>query len=149
MALSRAAQKTAILALATASLGLASGLGASGVAAAPAGPMALAFWSSPSEAYLTRPFDLQVAIVDSVQYPQSVVASGTSATVTLAIDSRTDPLGTLTCAGGLSVPTATSGTSAGIAAFTGCTFDRVGVYGLMATASSVVSSLMPAPVFDV
>ena len=114
--------------------------------AAPAGPLALQFWSSPSEAYLTRPFDMQVAIVDSLQYPQSVVTSGTSATVTLTIDTRTDPLGALTCSSGLSVPTATGGTSAGIATFTGCTFDRVGMYGLIASASNVASSAMPAPV---
>lgn len=146
MSLSRATPKTVIVALAMACLGIVSALGAGGVAAAPAGPMAIQFWSSPSDAYLTRPFDIQVAIVDSLQYPQSVVAAGTSATVTLAIETRTDPLGTLTCASGLSVPTAPTGTSAGIATFTGCTFDRVGAYGLVASASNVVSATMPAPV---
>lgn len=147
MALSRAARKTVILALAAASLAIPSGLGVGGVAAAPAGPMAIQFWSSPSEAYLTRPFDVRVAIVDSLQYPQSIVTTGTSATISLAIDTRTDPLGTLACASGLSVPTATAGTSAGLATFTGCTFDRVGTYGLVASATNVVSTTVPTPVF--
>ena len=146
MASPRASRTAAFSVLVAASLAIVSASAPGAAVAAPAGPMALEFWSSPSEAYLTRPFDMQVAIVDSPQYPPSVVTSGTSATVTLAIDTRTDPLGTLTCASGLSVPTATSGTSAGIATFTGCTFDRVGTYGLIAHTSNVVSSVMPSPV---
>jgi hypothetical protein len=143
---SRTAHKTLIVALVAASLGMASASGPRGVAAAPAGPMAIQFWSSPSDAYLTRPFNVQVAIVDSLQYPQSVVTSGTSATVTLTIETGPDPLGTLTCASGLSMPTTTTGTSAGIATFTGCTFDRVGTYGLVATATNVVSTAVSTPV---
>jgi hypothetical protein len=146
MALSRAKQRCLAVAIVATTLGVTSAWGAGGVAAAPAGPMAMQFWSSPTEAYLTRPFDVRVAIVDSLQYPQSTVTSGTSATVTLAIETRTDPLGTLSCTSGLSAPTAASGTSPGIATFTGCTFDRVGTYGLIARATNVVSTIMPAPV---
>ena len=135
-----------LIAVIAAVLGTPPATASGGAVAAPAGPPALQFWAYPTKAYLGRPFDISVAIVDSAQYPQSVVTSGTSATVSLAIEYRSDPAAVLTCANGLSIPTATTGDTAGVATFTGCAFDRVGTYALVATAPNVVSTTMPTPI---
>lgn len=80
-------------------------------------PTRLSFVSQPVEAFEGRPFDLAVAITDP---GRNVVTAGVRATITLSVGQDVpDDVG-LTCAGGLSRPTLTSGPGAGTATFTGC-----------------------------
>jgi hypothetical protein len=112
-------------------------------------PSRLLFWDLPTEVYEGRPFNLVVAIV---AFPDSlgvVVTEGTSATVTLALESSPVAGATLACASGLSLPTETSGPGAGTVTFSGCTLDRVGEpYVLRAVASNVISTVTPTPVLE-
>lgn len=112
-------------------------------------PSRLLFWDLPTEVYVGRPFDVVVAIV---AFPDSlgvVVTEGTSATVTLDIESGPVPGASLTCASGRSLPTETSGPGAGTVTFSGCTIDRVGeLYVLRAVATNVISTVTPTPVLE-
>lgn len=96
----------------------------------------------PYVSYVDHPFNIYVWIADD---GQQLVKEGTSATVTLAVDPGQEPRPVLSCPGGLSAPSKTSGPNAGLAVFAECTFDRAGVVTLTATASNVVSTIVPAP----
>jgi hypothetical protein len=117
--------------------------------AADAAPIRLLFWDLPTEVYASRPFDVVLAIV---AFPDSlgvVVTEGTSATVTLGVESSPVAGATLACASGLSLATETSGPGAGTVTFSGCTIDRVGEpYVLRAVASNVISTVTPTPVLE-
>jgi hypothetical protein len=149
MALTRAARRSAV------ALALAGVLGGTVVSwpattlAADATPVRLLFWDLPTEVYAGRPFDVVVAIV---AFPDSlgvVVTDGTSATVTLSVESSPVPGAAFACASGLSLPTETSGPGAGTVTFSGCTIDQVGEpYVLKAAASNVVATTMPPPVLE-
>ena len=126
--------------------------GISNVAAAGA-PTKLAFLLFPDDdiPYADQAFDLVVGIVDP---SGEVVTQGVSATVTLGLVSTDAPGAFLTCPSGLTKPTVASGTGAGTATFTGCTFpaavdrpEQTTFYyaDLTATASNVVSTTMPSP----
>lgn len=96
----------------------------------------------PDLVYATHPFNVVVWIADA---GEQLVKEGTSATISLAIDSSQDPATSLACAGGLTLPTNTAGPNAGVAVFTGCRVDRIGSVVLIATASNVVSPVVPTP----
>jgi hypothetical protein len=100
----------------------------------------------PGPAYAGRPFEIDLAVIDFGTSPATVVTSGTSATVTLALSSSPTTGGVLSCEGGLTKPIETTGTAAGSVTFGGCTIDRSGTgFQLTATASSVVSTIVPPP----
>ena len=125
--------------------------GAPPVAAFAGPPTALVFTDSPSQAYAGRPFDVVVSIA---AFPEpgrfvTVVDEGTSATITLAIESSPITGADLACASGRSLPTATSGPRAGMVTFTGCTLDQAGEpFRLRAVASDVTSTVSPTPVLE-
>jgi hypothetical protein len=96
----------------------------------------------PGTAYVDHPFEIDVWIADA---GRQLVKDGTSALVTLAVDPGAEPRPALTCPGGLAVRTNTTGPNAGLAAFTGCTFDREGDVTLSASASDVASTVVPTP----
>jgi hypothetical protein len=97
--------------------------------------------------YAGRPFEVVVAIVAFPDALGVIVTEGTSATVTLAIESSPVQGAALSCASGLSLPTNTSGSLAGTVTFSGCSVDQVGEpYVLKAVASNVVSTTTPTPV---
>lgn len=113
-------------------------------------PTELLFWGQhPDVVYAGRPFEIDVAII---AFPEpgkfaTVVTDGTSATITLGIESSPVSGATLECTSGLSRATATAGPDAGTVTFSGCTIDQVGEpYRLKATASNVVSTSTPTPV---
>jgi hypothetical protein len=94
------------------------------------------------EAYIGRPFEVTVAIVDAFM---QVVTEGTTAMVTLAIETSPVAGAVLACTSGLARPTETTGGGAGTVTFSGCTIDRQGEFSLQATAAGVVSTTIPAP----
>jgi hypothetical protein len=107
------------------------------VAAGPASKVA--FVQQPAGATAGQAFATQpiVAITDA---GGNVVTSGVSATVILSIGSNPGvPSGILSCGSGLTLATATSGTNAGRAVFTGCAISNTGAgYTLVATPLNVV-----------
>ncbi len=99
-----------------------------------------------------QPFDIVVAITDA---NGMTVTDGTSGIVTLSVAAPEAPAAVLTCPGGLSRQTVTSGMASGTASFAGCTMPSMVdlsqtsiSYGvnLIAAASNVVSTALPAPV---
>ncbi len=113
-----------------------------------AGPATkLSFVTQPAGASAGLAFTTQpvVAITDA---GGNVATSGVSANVTLSIGTNPGvPAGALTCSA-ITVPTATSGTNAGKAVFSGCKITNSGVgYTLVASASSILpntTTLAPA-----
>jgi hypothetical protein len=97
----------------------------------------------PDVVYANHPFDVVVWISDELE---ELFTTGTSGTVTLAIETSSDPAMHLACPGGLAQPTNTTGPNAGVALFRGCTVDLTGTVVLRVTASAVVSTVMPTPV---
>lgn len=124
--------------------------GSSGAAAAESGPPSrlvlflpgTASADFPGTVYADHPFDAFVWIADA---GGQLVKDGTSALVTLAVDPGTGSRPVLSCPAGLTVRSNTSGPNAGLAAFTECTFDQDGEVTLSASASDVVSTVVPTP----
>jgi hypothetical protein len=107
-----------------------------------AGPATkLTFTTQPAGANAGQAFTTQpvVAITDA---GGNVATTGVSANVTLAIGTNPGvPAGVLTCTPGNTVATATSGTNAGKAIFSGCKISNAGNgYILTAIATSIVPS---------
>ena len=117
--------------------------------AADAAPMRLLFWDLPTDVFAGRTFKVVVAIVGFPDSLGVIVTDGTSATVTLSLDSSPVPGASLSCTSGMTLPTETSGPGAGTVTFSGCTIDQVGApYVLKAVASNVTSTSTPPPVLD-
>lgn len=103
-----------------------------------AGPATkLTFLQQPTGGNAGTAFPLQpiVAITDA---GTNVVQSGVSTNVTLSIASASVAGSVLTCNGGLTQPTATSGPNAGRATFSGCRINNAGAFTLQAAASGTV-----------
>jgi hypothetical protein len=149
MALTRTPRRTAITLALVGVLAGATVPGPVTTLAADAPPTRLLFWDLPNDVYAGRPFDVVVAIVAFPDGLGVVVTDGTSATVTLALDSSPVPGASLACASGMTLPTETSGSGTGTVTFSGCTIDQVGEpYVLRAAASNVMATTMPPPVLE-
>ncbi len=145
MALSHARRSLAALVLAGVLQGAAMPWPAA-TTAADAVLMRLLFWDMPTEVFAGRTFQVVVAIVGFPDSLGVIVTEGTSATVTLSMESSPVPGASLSCASGMTLPTETTGAHAGTVTFSGCTIDQVGEpYALKAVASNVMSTTTPAP----